>query len=346
MALVVYFFVSYLQYKGWLRSRSFTKVYIRAILAGVVFGILWWILPGDAPVDRRGKVDWLGAGLGCTALILFNFVWNEAPTATWSNPYQISILAVSVVLFCAFLLWENRAPVPLVPLDIWKASSFLPLFFSVLMAFMSFGITLWYMAAWLQLTRHWSVLKFAAGFTPFLPFGAFAAWFSSWLIPRVPAQYILSIGLVAAASSAILLATMPVQQSYWAQVFPAVVIMSFCPDLVFTAAQIIASNAVKRSQQGAAASLVGTLLLYGSSIGLGFAGTIEMQIGQVRHSSVAGYRAALWFGCAIAILALGLNLCFVRMKKDGREGWQEEDVVEQSNIAALATGAELHSVMR
>jgi hypothetical protein len=317
-----------------------------ALLAGVTFGILCWILPYDAPVDRRGQVDWVGAALGCTALILFNFVWNQAPVASWSNPYQIGILAGSVVLFCLFVLWERHTPVPLMPLSIWKAPSFLPLFFAVLMAFMSFGITYWYMAAWLQLTRHWSVLEFAAGFTPFLPFGAFAAWFSSWLIPRLPAQYILCIGLVAAVSSAVLIATMPVEQSYWAQVFPAVILMSFCPDLVFTAAQIIASNAVKRYEQGAAASLVGTLLLYGTSIGLGFAGTIEMQVDQAKHSSVVGYRAALWFGCGIAILALVLNLSFVRMKKDEREGWQEEDFIEQSDAAVLATGTELHSIVR
>lgn len=101
---------------------------------------------------------------------------------------------------------------------------------------------------------------------------------------------------------------MPVQQSYWPQVFPAVILMSFCPDLVFTAAQIIASNAVLRSQQGVAASLVGVLLLYGNSIGLGFAGTIEMQVDASRRQTVEGYRAALWFGCGIALLALVLGM--------------------------------------
>lgn len=121
------------------------------------------------------------------------------------------------------------------------------------------------------------------------------------------AQWILAIGLLSIAASNALIATMPVQQSYWPQVFPAVVLMSFCPDLVFTAAQIIASNAVSRSQQGVAASLVGVLLLYGNSIGLGFAGTIEMQIDAVRHKTVEGYRAALWFGCGIALLALVLG---------------------------------------
>ena len=159
------------------------------------------------------------------------------------------------------------------------------------------------------------------------------------------AQYILAIGLVSVAASTILIATMPAQQSYWKQVFPATILMSFCPDLVFTAASIIASNSVPRSQQGTAASLVGVLLLYGNSLGLGFAGTIEIQVDKVTYPEVTtGYRAALWFGCGIALLALILDLWFVRMKKDEREGWDDdEDYIHAigQDRAIVGTGTDL-----
>lgn len=35
---------------------------------------------------------------------------------------------------------------------------------------------------------------------------------------------------------------MPEQQLYWAQVFPATILGSLCPDFVYVTAQIIASN--------------------------------------------------------------------------------------------------------
>lgn len=66
-------------------------------------------------------------------------------------------------------------------------------------------------------------------------------------------------------------------QIYWAQAFPATIIQSFCPDFTFTAAQIIVCNTVKREGQGTAASLIAVLQLYGTSIGLGFAGIVETQ---------------------------------------------------------------------
>ncbi len=100
--------------------------------------------------------------------------------------------------------------------------------------------------------------------------------------------------------------------------------MAFCPDFVYVAAQIIACNSVKRSEQGIAASLVGTLNLYGTSLGLGFAGTIETEVrsrGAWTKFLVLGLLSS--FGAGIALLAVVLDLLFVRVVKDEREGWTD-----------------------
>jgi membrane protein YqaA with SNARE-associated domain len=61
----------------------------------------------------------------------------------------------------------------------------------------------------------------------------------------------------------ILTMTAPVSGSYWAAPFVAALIAPFGPDMTFTAAQLVASNTVRRSEQGVAGSLVGTALNYG-----------------------------------------------------------------------------------
>lgn len=190
---------------------------------------------------------------------------------------------------------------------------------------MSFGTLLWYMVAWQQILRDWSSLKFAIGWTPFGIFGTVGAFLGAWLIPRLSAQWILAIGAASVLVSNLLLATMPEKQTYWTQVFPATIIMAFCPDFVYTAAQIIASNSVRRNQQGIAASLIGTLNLYGNSLGLGFAGTVETEVNKGVLDPVKGYRAALYFGAGIAAVALLVNVFCVRVKKDEREGWEAEE---------------------
>jgi hypothetical protein len=51
-------------------------VVYRAIMGTVVFALLAFLLPGDVPVDRNGKIDWVGAVLGTAGLIVFNVAWK------------------------------------------------------------------------------------------------------------------------------------------------------------------------------------------------------------------------------------------------------------------------------
>lgn len=247
-------------------------------------------------------------------------------------------------MFVGFLLWErNYAAQPIMPLDIFKAPSFLMLLFVVLLNYMAVGTLIWYQVLWLQKVWHWSPLQFAVGWTPFVICATGAACLAAWMIPRMAAQWILAIGTITILVSNALMATVPLHQTYWAQVFPSVVLFSFCPDFVYTAAQIIASNSVRRNQQGIAGSVIGTLNLYGNSLGLGFASTIEVQIARRSGSQIMGYRAALFFGVAISAVALILDVCFVRLVKDDREGWHEDDMAEGIELTdqAEATGVHL-----
>ncbi|KAL6409921.1 putative efflux pump antibiotic resistance protein [Ilyonectria robusta] len=295
-----------------------------AILGTIIFGILAVLLPTDYPVDKNGKVDWVGAALGTGGLIAFNVAWNQAPASGWETPFEIVLISLSVLVLALFGIWEHKfTKSPIMPLGIWTAPSFAALISVVLFSFMSNGIFLWYMVAWLQLLRGKTILEFGIEWTPFAIVATIGTFIAAWLIPRLAAQWILAIGSTTILVSNILLATMPVQQIYWAQVFPATVFMAFCPDFVYVAAQIVASNSVKRRQQGVAASLIGTLNLYGNSLGLGFAGSIETQVNKYRADQVLGFRAALYFGAGIALVAVILATLFVRVVKDQREGWSD-----------------------
>ncbi|KAG8162144.1 hypothetical protein KVR01_007909 [Diaporthe batatas] len=300
-------------------------VFISGVTA-VLFGLLALELPREVPVDRGGSIDYAGAALGCGGLLLFNFAWNQAPSAGWSAPYEIALLVLAVALFVGFLAWERHvASEPIMPVSIFRAPTFTALLLVVLLAYMSFGISLWYMIAWEQLLRGRDVIQLAVEWTPFVPGSVVAVFIAAWLIPRLAAQYIIALGVVFVMVSNLLLATMPVRQTYWAQTFPAIVVGSMCPDLVYVAAQVIASNSVSRKQQGIAGSLIGTLNLYGNSLGLGFAGTIETQLLKQTHDEAHGFRAVLYFGVALAVVGLVLNFIFVRVPKDEREGWDPAD---------------------
>ena len=74
-------------------------------------------------------------------------------------------------------------------------------------------------------------------------------------------------------------------------------------------------------QQGVVSSLMGTIL----STGLGFAGVAEAYTNDGGKNVLKGYRSAIHLGVGMAGLAVVLALVFVRIPKDIRQGWDEND---------------------
>lgn len=251
---------------------------------------------------------------------------SQAPAVGWDEPYEYVLLIVAFLHFLLFAIWESKfTKEPILPLNIWSSPSFSMMILTAFLSFMSVGIVIWYISIWNLQIRHYTLFLNGASYATLAVCGALAAIISAKVIRHLPAEYIMAIGSLAICVASILIATMPEQQTYWAQVFPALLITAFGPDFLFTAAQIIASNTVKRHQQGIAGSLIGTLLFYGLSTGLGFAGTVEAYTNNHGHNPVRGYRNALYLGIGLSGCAALLAVLFVRIPKDQREGWDEDE---------------------
>lgn len=176
----------------------------------------------------------------------------------------------------------------------------------------------------MQTIRGDSLIKVGVQYLPLTIVGCANAFFAAWLVPRVPAQVIIGLGCLAMVIINVLLATIPAHITYWAMSFPAMFISAFTIDLITTSAQIIASNTVAIQHQGVAGSLVGTFLSYGMSIGLGFAGTIEVHTSDNGANLLRGYHSAAYLAVGLAAAALFFSVFFIRIPKDTREGWDHE----------------------
>jgi hypothetical protein len=237
----------------------------------------------------------------------------------------------SVLHFTAFIIWEWKfAKQPILPFDIWVAPSFAAMVTVTFFIFMAVGIGIWYITIWNSEIRGYTLFANGGAFATLAVCGAIAAVASGKIIRYIPAEYIMATGGLASVVSLTLVATQPPQQTYWAQTFPALIVMALGPDFTFTAAQIIASNAVKRKHQGIAGSLIGTLASYGLSTGLGFAATVEAYTSDGGRDEIAGFRHALYLGIGLAVAAILISIALVRIPKDTRDGWDEdeEDVPE------------------
>lgn len=100
----------------------------------------------------------------------------------------------------------------------------------------------------------------------------------------------------------------------------------------FPSGTIILSNAMPRRHQGLAASLVGTVVNYSISLGLGFAGTVETHVNRHGEDVLRGYRGAEYLGTGLAGLGLVISVCYMlmswrrsRMEPPNEKGEGKED---------------------
>ncbi len=250
---------------------------------------------------------------------------SQAPAVGWPTPYIYILLIVSILHAAAFAIWEAKfTNDPIVPIAIWTRPSFTPLIICVFIVMMDMGVYTWYLTVWQLTLRNFTNIAAGAALAPIVFMGAIMAVVSGWLVRHLKAQYIIFIGLADILVALLILGTMPTHQIYWAQAFVATFIMGCGPDFVLTAGQVIVSNSVQRQEQGVGGSLIGVIQVFGISTGLGFAGTVERYVNDDGRSLVKGYRGAIFLAVGFTVLAMVINLLWVRMPVQRKEGWEEE----------------------
>ncbi|KAG8408463.1 multidrug-resistance type transporter aminotriazole resistance [Metarhizium acridum] len=285
--------------------------------------------PREAPPRTwRGwaeALDLAGALVGVVALVLFNFAWTQAPVSGWGTPVVVVPLVLGLLLFAAFAVVEFRlSPRPLLPLDTVSADVAFVLG-AVACGWASFGVWTLYLVQLLQDVRGLSPLLTTAWFLPVVFSGACAAVVTGKLLGplQVRPPYVMAMALSAFTLGSVLTATTPADQVYWGQTFVSMIVMPFGMDMSFPAATLILSNTVPKRHQGVGASLVNTVVNYGIALGVGFAGTVEVQVhgdGATPDAQLRGFRGALYMGVGLAGLGLAVSLLFVARERIWKRG--------------------------
>ena len=285
--------------------------------------------------EKMAELDIFGGLLGVTALILINFAWNQSGAVTWAKAYVYVCLILGAVFAAAFFFVELRvASSPLIPFDALSTDVAFVLA-CVACGWSCFGIWVYYLWQFYERLRGASPLLTAAWTIPVSISGAIASVTTGLLLGRLRPAWVMTIALTAFTVGTILIATAPVDQSYWAQSFVCTIIIPWGMDMSFPAATLILSDAVAKKHQGIAASLVNTVVNYSISLALGFAGTVE---GHVNHGGTTpedlllGFRGAWYFAIGLSSFGLFLSLCFLARGhwKDRRKQGTGRDAPDSS----------------
>lgn len=298
------------------------------------------------------RLDILGGGSGVIALVLFNFAWNQSVVTTWDEPYVYVCLVLSVLFFVAFFFVELRvASHPILPVAVLTSDIAFVLACTAA-GWSTFGIwvgpyrlhseystkliiiKLFYVIRTCLNVGGQTPIQLAAWLSPILITGIGTALVVGKIITKVPASSIMLFAMICYFGTSLLMALRPLDSIYWTYFFFGTIIATFAMDSSLPAATIIFSNAVPRQYQGMGSSVIMTIVVYSISLGLGFAGTIELQInngGKTKADLLHGYRGTLWF--SVGLTAFGTVLALVFLVKDLRRGnfSKQQEEVEKSD---------------
>ncbi|KAF1970666.1 MFS general substrate transporter [Bimuria novae-zelandiae CBS 107.79] len=278
--------------------------WVLAAVCLIVMGLAYIILPAEetAPVPATVKAnlpkfDYWGFITGVSGLVLINTALNQASLVLWTTLYVSFLLGAGVLLMIAFLLVELHATIdPLIPIrGLGKEAVFA--LTCIVTGWASHGIWVYYLYHFLEHLRGYSALLTLAQTSPVAVAGVLFAFSTVWLTQRCGVNCVMFIAMTLFMFGALLLATMPLDQTYWAQTFVSVIIMPGAIGLSYPAANVLMSASLPKEKQGIAASLVSTLVNYSISCGLGC-------VGSARRFSLRSRLVQRGLSCYAALRAL------------------------------------------
>lgn len=306
-----------------------------AIASTLAMVVAYLIIP-DSGDEFKGSqqpsFDYWGCITGVVGLVLVNFALNQAPLVTWANPYIGALLGTGILSLIAFVFVELYATSnPLIPLRGLQKEAIFALA-CIAAGWGSHGIWAYYLYLFLEHLRGHSALLTSAETCPVAITGVLFAFSTVWLIRRIPVCYIMLASMAFFAVGSLLLAIMPINQTYWGLTFVSILIMPGAMNLSYPAATMLLSSALPKDKQGIAASLVSTMVNYSISCGLGFAGSIDRYLierearkrgiqgnpapiermdPETQEIRLVGLRGAYWFATALGAFGMAIAVTFI-----------------------------------
>jgi EmrB/QacA subfamily drug resistance transporter len=312
----------------------------------VAVGIASFSLIKESKADGEKKYDVPGAILATGGLAALVYGFTEASIKSWTAPLTLSLIAVGVLGLVAFVFWESRAKLPMLPLrvvlDRNRGGSYFA-FFLATMAMFAFFLFLTY---YFQQALGYSALRAGVAFLPF-PVGIIiSSTIASKTLPILGPRILATSGFLVALLGLLWLTQLPAHSAYWVHVAPAEILISLGMGHVFVPLSSTALLGVPNHDAGVASALVNTMQQVGGSLGVAFLNTIATSAtasyirthgGPSAEAIVHGFRTTFAVGVGIFAVAAISTFLLIRPEKRAGGGGQASQPVAPE-IAGLAAG--------
>jgi EmrB/QacA subfamily drug resistance transporter len=277
---------------------------------GIVTGVCAVrLVERDEGTGLGGGTDVIGA-LTVTAALMLGVYAIVEPAAKdgWTAPATLWLGAASLVLLGLFVVRENTAANPLVPMGIFRSRNVVGAnLIQIAGAAGMFGI-FFLGSLYLKGVLGYGAMEIGFAFLPTTVFmGALSVRFTEPLVSRFGARPVVVTGLVLIAVGLVLFTRAPVHGHYLPDVFPVVSLLGIGAGLAFPSLMTLAMSGVTGANAGLASGLVNTTAQVGSALGLAVLATLSASRTRTlehggraaKDALVGGYHLAFWIAAAL-----------------------------------------------
>jgi EmrB/QacA subfamily drug resistance transporter len=240
---------------------------------------------------RAAGIDWPGTITFSTALFALVLALVRGNDDGWGSPHIVALLAASVALMAAFVVIEHRSKDPMLPLDLFRNSSFTGVQIAAFTVSSTLFALFLYLTLYLQGFLGDSPLDAGLKYLPVSLTVFFVSAGAASLVPRVPARVLMSSGLALVGLGLLLIGGREAGDS-WSALLPGFIVTGAGAGLVNVVVADVALSVVPKERSGMASGINDTFRQVGVSVGIAAWGALFLHSGSDKVKTMTGASGA------------------------------------------------------
>ena len=278
------------------------------------------------------RLDVPGLVLASTGLL--GIVWGlvRGNAVGWSSPEIVASLTLGAILTAAFVLWELRAPAPMLPMRFFRSRAFAAANLASLFMFFGMFGAIFLLAQFLQTVQGYSPLDAGLRILPWTAMPIFIAPIAGALSDRIGGRPLMATGLALQAIGLGWLAAVSTPTVAYAELVPGFVVSGIGMALFFAPVANVVLSAVLPQEEGQASGANNAIRELGGVFGVAVLASVFSSYGgyESGQAFVDGLVPAVWVGAVVVALGAVAALFIPRKRRQAEAPAVEPELLAEA----------------